>query len=74
MHTISGGSWFAIGDDCPFRATASGGDEAYLIFGSPPHQHELTLTREALRVLVTTGAAVLAQLDGAAGQVTPRRV
>lgn len=68
MHTISGGSWFTIGDGCPFRVTAAGSDEAYLVFGEPPHQHELAVSREALRVLVTKAATVLAEIDGMAEQ------
>lgn len=63
MQTITGGSWFTIGDECRFRAEAHGGDEAYLIFGEPPHQHELSFSREALRTLVTKSATVLAELD-----------
>jgi hypothetical protein len=66
METISGGSWVTIGDGCPLRAMASGSDEGSLIFGQPPHEHELTFSRAALREFVTKGAAVLAQLDAVA--------
>jgi hypothetical protein len=63
MSTISGGSWYTIGDQCRLRATATDGSEGHLIFGEPPHQHELTFTAAALRTFVTTGAAVLAEIE-----------
>jgi hypothetical protein len=66
MSTISGGSWFDIGDQCRLRATAIDGDEAHLIFGEAPHQHELTFTANALRAFVTTGTTVLAQIEAMA--------
>jgi hypothetical protein len=68
VQTISGGSWFTIGDECRFRAEATSSDEAYLIFGEPPHQHELSLSREALRELVAKGTTVLAEIDRLAAQ------
>jgi hypothetical protein len=66
METISGGSWVTVGEGCPLRAMASGSDEGILIFGQPPHEHELTFSRAALRNFVTKAAAVLAQLDAVA--------
>jgi hypothetical protein len=68
METISGGSWVTIGDGCPLRATASGSDEGCLIFGQPPHEHELTFSAAALREFVDKGAAVLAQMDAFAAR------
>jgi hypothetical protein len=69
MSTISGGSWYTIGDQCRLRATATDGDEGHLIFGEPPHQHELTFTAAALRMFVSTGATVLAEIEAmAAGE------
>lgn len=68
METISGGSWVTIGDGCPLRAMASGSDEGCLIFGQPPHEHELTFSMVALREFVTKGAAVLAQMDALAAK------
>jgi hypothetical protein len=68
MTTISGGSWFTVGDQCRLRATAVGSDEAYLIFGEPPHQHELSFSTRALRAFVTEGAEVLAQIEAMAAK------
>jgi hypothetical protein len=68
MQAISGGSWFTIGDQCRLRATATGSDEGHLIFGEPPHQHELTFTATALRTFVTKGAAVLDQIEAMAAE------
>jgi hypothetical protein len=72
MKTISGGSWFTIGDQCRLRATATDSNEGHVIFGEPPHQHELTFTAEALRAFVTTGATVLAQIDALAAEESTR--
>jgi hypothetical protein len=47
---------------------ASGSDEGCLIFGQPPHEHELTFSMVALREFVTKGAAVLAQMDALAAK------
>jgi hypothetical protein len=68
METISGGSWVTIGDGCPLRATASGSDEGCLVFGQPPHEHELTFSGAALREFLSQGAAVLAQMDALAAK------
>jgi type IV secretory pathway protease TraF len=68
MQPVSGGSWFTIGDQCRLRATATGSDEGHLIFGEPPHQHELTFTAAALRNFVTTGATMLARIEAMAAE------
>jgi hypothetical protein len=66
MATISGGSWFTVGDQCRLRVQAVGSDEAYMIFGEFPCQHELSFSASALRTFVAKGAAVLAQIEAMA--------
>jgi hypothetical protein len=68
METISGGSWLAIGDECPLRASASDRDEIYMVFGKPPYEHEITFSTAALRDFIAKGRAALAQLDAIAAK------
>jgi len=63
MHM--GSTWITVDEGCPLRCEASGSGGAYILIGEPP-QHELTFEVEALRDLVTKGAAALAQMDAMA--------